>query len=61
MEAGKASPAVIRSGGGTDKPADKGTLLANYPSLKGRTVLITGGASGIGEELVRGFVRHAAG
>lgn len=29
--------------------------FAVYPSLKGRTVLVTGGASGIGAELVRSF------
>ncbi len=33
---------------------DIGTI-ATYPSLKGRTVLITGGASGIGESMVRHF------
>ncbi len=30
--------------------------FATYPSLAGRTVLITGGASGIGAEIVRAFV-----
>lgn len=29
--------------------------FANYPSLAGKTVFITGGASGIGAEIVRGF------
>jgi D-xylose 1-dehydrogenase len=29
-----------------------------YPSLAGKVVLITGGASGIGADLVRGFVRQ---
>lgn len=33
---------------------------ARYPSLCGRTVLITGGASGIGEALVRAFVAQGA-
>lgn len=31
------------------------TAYASYPSLKGRSVFITGGASGIGESLVRHF------
>ena len=31
-----------------------------YPSLKGRTVFITGGASGIGAELVSKITDHAA-
>ena len=30
--------------------------FATYPSLAGRTVLVTGGASGIGAEIVRAFV-----
>jgi D-xylose 1-dehydrogenase len=33
--------------------------LANYPSLAGKTVFVTGGASGIGEAIVRAF--HAQG
>lgn len=35
-------------------------LYAIYPSLKGKTVFITGGASGIGEEIVRGFAKQGA-
>lgn len=31
------------------------TKFATYPSLAGRTVYVTGGASGIGEEIVRAF------
>jgi NAD(P)-dependent dehydrogenase (short-subunit alcohol dehydrogenase family) len=33
---------------------------AVYPSLAGRPVLVTGGASGIGAEIVRGFARNRA-
>src|SRR5262249_18573198 len=33
---------------------------AVYPSLEGRRVLVTGGASGIGAEIVRGFARSRA-
>jgi NAD(P)-dependent dehydrogenase (short-subunit alcohol dehydrogenase family) len=33
---------------------------ARYPSLEGRRVLVTGGASGIGAEIVRGFARNRA-
>jgi NAD(P)-dependent dehydrogenase (short-subunit alcohol dehydrogenase family) len=31
------------------------SVFANYPSLAGKTVFVTGGASGIGAEIVRGF------
>lgn len=39
---------------GADKP------VASYPSLAGKRVLITGGASGIGEALVTAFVGQGA-
>ncbi|GAB4545788.1 MAG: SDR family oxidoreductase [Ruegeria sp.] len=34
--------------------------FAIYPSLKGRTVFVTGGSSGIGREIVRGFAEQGA-
>ena len=37
-----------------------GDNLARYPSLRGKAVLISGGASGIGEAIVRGFARQGA-
>ena len=36
------------------------TQFAIYPSLQGRTVLISGGASGIGEKLVEAFAQQGA-
>jgi len=33
---------------------------ASYPSLRGRIVLVTGGATGIGESMVRHFARQGA-
>jgi D-xylose 1-dehydrogenase len=36
------------------------TLFATYPSLRDQAVLITGGATGIGESLVRHFARQGA-
>ena len=33
---------------------------AIYPSLKGRTVLVTGGGSGIGESIVRHFAAQGS-
>lgn len=34
--------------------------FANYPSLEGKTVFMTGGASGIGAEIVKAFVQQYA-
>jgi len=42
----------------TDLPSEP--RFARYPSLKGRAVLITGGATGIGESLVSHFARQGA-
>ncbi|WP_394790121.1 SDR family NAD(P)-dependent oxidoreductase, partial [Rhodoferax sp.] len=33
---------------------------ASYPSLRGKNVFVTGGSSGIGADLVRGFARQGA-
>jgi NAD(P)-dependent dehydrogenase (short-subunit alcohol dehydrogenase family) len=39
---------------------DTASQFARYPSLRGRTVLITGGATGIGESIVSHFVRQGS-
>ena len=36
------------------------TKFANYPSLRGKTVFVTGGASGIGAEIVTAFANQGA-
>jgi D-xylose 1-dehydrogenase len=41
-------------------PMNKDPNFATYPSLSNRTVLITGGASGIGEKLVEAFAAQSA-
>ena len=35
-------------------------MMARYPSLEGKAVMVTGGAAGIGEEIVRGFCRQGS-
>lgn len=39
---------------------DSKTRFARYPSLEGRVVLVTGGATGIGESIVAHFARQGA-
>jgi len=39
---------------------DGNSKFARYPSLEGRVVLITGGATGIGESMVTAFARQGA-
>jgi len=41
------------------EPADQAGF-ASYPSLRGRTVFVTGGATGIGAEFVGQFARQGA-
>lgn len=38
----------------------KSRNFAKYPSLKGKAVSVTGGASGIGAEIVKGFAAQGA-
>ena len=39
---------------------DANTAFAQYPSLKDRTVIVTGGATGIGESIVTHFARQGS-
>jgi D-xylose 1-dehydrogenase len=39
---------------------EKESRFARYPSLEGRRILVTGGATGIGESIVAGFARQGA-
>jgi NAD(P)-dependent dehydrogenase (short-subunit alcohol dehydrogenase family) len=39
---------------------DRESRYGRYPSLLGRRILVTGGATGIGEAIVAGFARQAA-
>ena len=34
--------------------------IANYPSIKDKVVIITGGASGIGESIVENFLQQGS-
>ena len=43
-----------------DPIGESSTAFARYPSLAGRTALVTGGATAIGAAVVRGFVRNGA-
>src|SRR5271165_1410304 len=40
--------------------AERPIEFATYPSLRDRAVVVTGGASGIGEEIVEHFARQGA-
>ena len=42
------------------KETEMTSRFANYPSLRGKTVFITRGASGIGAELVAAFAEQGA-
>jgi NAD(P)-dependent dehydrogenase (short-subunit alcohol dehydrogenase family) len=48
------------SGGALEDPNQAASQFAKYPSLQDRVVLITGGASGIGEVLVEAFTLQGA-
>lgn len=51
---------MSRSNAGTAEPAATDAIIGRYPDLRGRTVFISGGASGIGAGLVRGFAAQGA-
>jgi len=44
----------------SDTKTDESTETGSYPSLAGRRALVTGGASGIGAEIVRGLAAQGA-
>ena len=43
-----------------DRHSDQATQFATYPSLRGRAILVTGGATGIGAAIVTEFARQGA-
>jgi D-xylose 1-dehydrogenase len=59
-ESGSESGPESGSGRGSEDGFDGGSQYATYPSLEGRPVFVTGGASGIGAELVTQFVTQGA-
>jgi D-xylose 1-dehydrogenase len=42
------------------RPEPPAATLASYPSLRGRTVFVTGGATGIGAGIVAAFAQQGA-
>ena len=50
----------VRSRNQSAHSAGRGLTFAIYPSLAGRTVFISGGATGIGADIVRAFARNHA-
>ena len=43
-----------------ERHLDADPAWATYPSLKDRTIVVTGGASGIGAEMVRAFANQGS-
>jgi NAD(P)-dependent dehydrogenase (short-subunit alcohol dehydrogenase family) len=56
---GNAQGTLERMEQGTET-VEQSALFATYPSLRGRVVVITGGASGIGEAIVEAFAMQKA-
>ncbi|MDJ0683091.1 MAG: SDR family oxidoreductase [Alphaproteobacteria bacterium] len=51
---------MSKSNAGIADPAPTDAIIARYPDLRGGTVFVSGGASGIGAEIVRGFSGQGA-